>query len=179
MNSNTREVVFYKNLAYLRQKAGLSQGALADKLDVSRSKIGAHEERRSEPSLAFLCEVATLFGVSVDDILKKDIRAFEEPPVITKPEAVRRFVFACETATRSSVDVELPFLIRVFEIKDRRGVLRVSGDEKESQLIVFTFRPESPGSFMFFTKTYTFDLLPEEFLQLQEAFNNIGKKTAK
>lgn len=62
-----------KNLRYLRKQKGLTQSDIADKLDIKRTMISAYEEGRSEPKLASLNILAGLFGVSVDELLNRDI----------------------------------------------------------------------------------------------------------
>lgn len=56
-------------IAALRRGAGMSQGELARRLQVSPSAVGMYEQGRREPSSAILVELARLFGVSVDYLL--------------------------------------------------------------------------------------------------------------
>ena len=56
-------------IATLRRAAGLSQGALAQKLQVSTSAVGMYEQGRREPSAETLVALSRLFGVTVDYLL--------------------------------------------------------------------------------------------------------------
>ncbi|MGN0999329.1 MAG: helix-turn-helix domain-containing protein [Faecousia sp.] len=56
-------------IAILRQKAGLSQAALAARLHISPSALGMYEQGRREPSLEILVALADELGVSTDVLL--------------------------------------------------------------------------------------------------------------
>ena len=56
-------------IAYLRNKAGLSQAALAKLLGVSPSAVGMYEQGRREPSRDLLIAMAQIFDVSTDYLL--------------------------------------------------------------------------------------------------------------
>ena len=56
-------------IAVLRRAAGLSQGELAQQLQVSASAIGMYEQGRREPSAELLVSMARIFGVTVDYLL--------------------------------------------------------------------------------------------------------------
>jgi putative transcriptional regulator len=57
-------------LKELRAQAGLSQGALADRLGVSRQSINAIETERWDPSLPMAFELAALFKCRIEDIFE-------------------------------------------------------------------------------------------------------------
>lgn len=56
-------------IAALRRAAGLSQGELARRLQVSTSAIGMYEQGRREPSAEILVALSRIFGVTVDYLL--------------------------------------------------------------------------------------------------------------
>ena len=56
-------------IAILRRAAGLSQGELAQRLQVSTSAVGMYEQGRRVPSAELLVAMARLFGVTVDYLL--------------------------------------------------------------------------------------------------------------
>ena len=58
-----------KNLRRLRNRAGLTQQEIADKLDVSRVAIGQWESEKSMPRKANLEQLADLFGTTVADLM--------------------------------------------------------------------------------------------------------------
>lgn len=60
-------------IAALRRQAGWSQGQLADRLGVSPSAVGMYEQGRREPSNQLLVDIAELFGVSTDYLLRGDM----------------------------------------------------------------------------------------------------------
>ncbi len=57
-------------IALLRRRAGLSQRALAKTLRVSASAVGMYEQGRRVPPSAMLLQMAELFGVSTDFLLR-------------------------------------------------------------------------------------------------------------
>lgn len=62
-----------KNLRYLRKLRGWTQEEFAQKLKIKRSLIGAYEEERAEPRLEVLELIGSIFKLSLDDLLLKDI----------------------------------------------------------------------------------------------------------
>ncbi len=70
----------------LRTERNLSQGDLADALDVSRQSISKWENNNSVPDLDKLVKLSTLFGVSLDELVKGEKTAQTEPPEPPKNE---------------------------------------------------------------------------------------------
>lgn len=62
-----------KNLKYLRRQHGLTQEQMADKLEIKRPSIGAYEEGRADPPLVVLSKLASIFHISIDMLLHKDL----------------------------------------------------------------------------------------------------------
>ena len=56
-------------IAALRRNAGLSQGELARRLQISPSAVGMYEQGRREPSAQLLVAMANLLGVTTDYLL--------------------------------------------------------------------------------------------------------------
>ena len=61
-----------EKLQALRQKKGLSQEQLAERLEVSRQSVSKWESGQSRPDMDKLVVLAELFGVSTDYLLKED-----------------------------------------------------------------------------------------------------------
>lgn len=62
-----------KNLRYLRRLRGWTQEEFANKLKIKRSLIGAYEEERAEPRIEVLEAIGSIFKLSLDDLLLKDL----------------------------------------------------------------------------------------------------------
>jgi transcriptional regulator with XRE-family HTH domain len=62
-----------KNLKYLRKLRGWTQEEFAQKLRIKRSLLGAYEEERAEPRIDILEQVADMFKLTLDDLLRKDV----------------------------------------------------------------------------------------------------------
>ena len=73
------------NIKYLRRLNGLTQEQFARKIGIKRSLLGAYEEARANPNLTNLKNMATAFGVSVDHLLKNDLRRLRETPDLGIP----------------------------------------------------------------------------------------------
>ena len=59
-----------QNIARLRAQKNLSQGDLADALDISRQSVSKWETDASIPELDKLLRLAELFGVTLDELVK-------------------------------------------------------------------------------------------------------------
>ena len=62
-----------KNLKFLRKQKGLTQGAFSEELGIKRSLLGAYEEGRAEPKLEVIKQICTMFDISFEDLLIKDL----------------------------------------------------------------------------------------------------------
>lgn len=73
------------NIKYLRRLNGLTQEQFSRKIGIKRSLLGAYEEARANPNLTNLKNMAHAFGVSVDNLLKNDLRRLRETPDLGLP----------------------------------------------------------------------------------------------
>jgi len=62
------------NIRYLRELKKLSQEGLAEDLKITRARLGAYEEARNEPPLEMLIRLSEYFKISVDALIKADLR---------------------------------------------------------------------------------------------------------
>src|SRR5438093_8271653 len=62
-----------RNLRYLRKLRGWTQEEFASKLRIKRSLVGAYEEERAEPRLDVLENLCSIFKLSLDELLLKDL----------------------------------------------------------------------------------------------------------
>lgn len=70
-------------IASLRRQAGMSQAALARRLQISPSAVGMYEQGRREPSVDTLVTMAEVFGVTTDFLLTgKATTAAEEDRLV-------------------------------------------------------------------------------------------------
>ena len=60
-------------LKELREKAGLTQADLADRLFITAQSVSKWENGLSEPNIDTLCKLADMFEVSIDTLLARDI----------------------------------------------------------------------------------------------------------
>ena len=76
-----------ENIRIGRKRLKLTQDQFAQKLDIKRSLLGAYEEGRAEPRLDLLHKMASLFGVSVDILISRDLA--NETPLSSDDQFVR------------------------------------------------------------------------------------------
>ena len=62
-----------KNLSSLRRKNGLTQQQLGDMLNISAQAVSKWENELAEPDLATVKKIASIYKISVDEILDTDI----------------------------------------------------------------------------------------------------------
>lgn len=88
---------YHKRLIELREKAGLSQQDLADRLNVTRQTVSRWENQKTEPPIDTLVYLSELYGVSVDYLLgrtefpQQSKEAASERPDTTKPRQKPRW----------------------------------------------------------------------------------------
>lgn len=78
------------NIKSLRRKHQYTQEQFAQKLGIKRSLLGAYEEARAKPRLEILVRAATLFNVSVDQLVAEDLshngRSFKKSEFSSKAD---------------------------------------------------------------------------------------------
>jgi len=73
---SARAEALINQLKTLRQAHGWSQGALADRLDVSRQTVNALETSRYDPSLPLAFRIARLFDQPIEAIFQPEGQPF-------------------------------------------------------------------------------------------------------
>ncbi len=61
--------MIFMNIKENRKKKGLSQGQLAEKLNIKQTTMSKWELNKSTPSLQRLAEIAEVLDVSLDDLV--------------------------------------------------------------------------------------------------------------
>ena len=74
-----------QNICRLRTERGLSQGDLADALEVSRQSISKWETDASIPELEKLLRLSELFHITLDELVKGPDGSVETPPPAPEP----------------------------------------------------------------------------------------------
>ena len=69
-----------ENIYRLRTERNLSQGDLADALDVSRQSVSKWENNSAVPELDKLVKMAQLFGISLDELVTGERTTEAAPP---------------------------------------------------------------------------------------------------
>lgn len=77
-----------EKITILRGERKLSQGDLAEKLDVSRQSVSKWETGQAVPELEKIIKLADLFGVSVDELVREEECLPSETPPMDNPQTV-------------------------------------------------------------------------------------------
>ncbi|QKG84895.1 helix-turn-helix transcriptional regulator [Kroppenstedtia pulmonis] len=67
-----------KQIKYFRKRDNMSQEELAEKIYVSRQSISNWENERSYPDIHNLLKMSVLFNVTLDDLVKGDVKIMKE-----------------------------------------------------------------------------------------------------
>ena len=120
------------NLKYLRKKSGKTQDALSSEVKIGRTTIANYESGISEPNVETLVVFANYFGISLDDLLSKNM---EDIIKSGEKDIVLKGVFASKPETGYS---GMPRVISVdsggndniiyVPVKARAGYLSGYGD---------------------------------------------------
>ncbi len=76
---------FGEHLYNLRKERNISQGELADALDVSRQSVSKWENNLSTPELDKIIKMSELFNISIDELLTGKSTSFEDSQRASEP----------------------------------------------------------------------------------------------
>lgn len=66
--------MFGKNIRELRIEKNMSQKMLAEKIGVTQGAVYFWEKEVNEPTVGYIVKLATIFGVSIDDLLSYEVQ---------------------------------------------------------------------------------------------------------
>ena len=114
---------FGRNLQYLRQlSAGMTQEALAEKLNVSRQTISKWEMDAANPEMDKALELCRVFNCSLDNLFREEMDQRSSAYTNLRVEAVPGFRYVAHTVI--STEPESDALDRIYKYA------REHGDEK-------------------------------------------------
>lgn len=61
------------NIKKIRGVKNLNQSDFAKLFKLKRASIGSYEEGRAEPKISTICDIANYFGISIDDLITKEL----------------------------------------------------------------------------------------------------------
>jgi len=148
-----------KNLRYLRKLRGWTQEEFANKLKVKRSLIGAYEEERAEPKLEVLETLGSIFKLSLDDLLLKDLGAAKGSSYLDQRRKLKM--------GSSSGSAEIQFV----PVKAAAGYLAGYADpEFLDELNTFTLPMLAPGQYR------AFEIIGDSMLPTPSGSVIVGEK---
>lgn len=90
-------MTFGEKLQGLRQKAGMSQDALAEKLNVSRQAVSRWERDETMPETEKVVALADIFGVTTDYLLRDRTEQASAPEKKPAPDWMARLGYLART----------------------------------------------------------------------------------
>ena len=106
-----------ERIAALRKERNLSQGQLADALEVSRQAVSKWENDQSSPDTIKLIRLAEVLDTEVEYLASGRKPVYEEPPIVLN--MVKKVDKVVEKV------VEKPVIKRVIRVKYRRNPLEM------------------------------------------------------
>lgn len=136
------------NIRYLRELKKLSQEALADDLKITRARLGAYEEARNEPPIEMLILLSDYFHVSIDALVRADLRKTDIGAMLPAGENRRLFPIMVDSSNNDKIEVvtakasagylngyadpeymeELPLMELPFRVNGKQRAFPVRGD---------------------------------------------------
>lgn len=146
-----------RNLKYLRSLRGWTQEKFADKLKIKRSLLGAYEEERADPRIEVLEQVRTMFKLSLDELLLKDLNENKGGSYLDKRRAQK-----LAAATNE---------IHLVPVKAAAGYLAGYADpEFIDELNTFTLPMLAPGNYR------AFEIIGDSMLPTPSGSVIVGEK---
>ncbi len=88
---NNIKSIVAKRIARLRQEKGLTQLELAEKLNYSDKAVSKWERAESMPDISVLVEIADMFSVPLDYLVREEYKLPEKSKKPTKEKTVRNY----------------------------------------------------------------------------------------
>jgi transcriptional regulator with XRE-family HTH domain len=146
-----------KNFRYLRKLRGWTQEEFANKLNVKRSLIGAYEEERAEPRLDILETMCSIFKLSLDELLLKDLSETRTKDYLAERRKLKM----------AAVSAEITFV----PIKAAAGYLNGYADpDFLDELNTFTLPMLAPGQYR------AFEIIGDSMLPTPSGSVIVGEK---
>lgn len=101
---NDRVTFFAQNLVFLRNtlENKVSQQRLADELGLKKSTLAAYESGRAEPRYEELIRLSRFFGVTVDELLSKDLT--QAARQLRDPSSLRVLVTTVDSQNQENIE---------------------------------------------------------------------------
>ena len=91
-----------KNISLLRRQSGMTQLELAEKLSYSDKAVSKWERGEAIPDVVVLIKIADLFGISLNDLVQKNLSVENDEEIITKTTKQRSLLNRCLIALMSA-----------------------------------------------------------------------------
>ena len=110
---------FSERIAGLRKKNNMTQAQMADAIDVSIDSIRRWESGKQEPRLAQLRDLASLFKLSIDELLNDD-KESEPIQIESKPKTIKAKTKETIILRTDNAIIELPPTPESYDFLERQ-----------------------------------------------------------
>ena len=114
MKGKVNEHIVGKKISELRKSKGMTQEQLADKMNVSPQAVSKWENDISCPDIVLLPELASLFGITVDELLssepKKETRLLPEDKKKSTEDLILKITVNSSDGDKVRVNFPLPLV---------------------------------------------------------------------
>lgn len=100
-----------KNIAALRKEKSMTQEELAQRLGVSPQAVSKWENLTSCPDIALLPDIAEIFGVTVDELLRSNVQAVPKEQRKSSNIKKKLRVIVTQPNQKENVNVAIPMSI--------------------------------------------------------------------
>jgi len=105
-------VKFGAKISHLRKERDMPQSELADKLNVTRQAVSKWERGEGFPDITILCEIANIFGETVDKLLNAGEASGNEAAIlasVTQNQEIAKELFADKSVINDIINIA-PYL---------------------------------------------------------------------
>lgn len=173
--------ILIKNIAALLEKSGMNQSQLAVKLKIKPGAVNNWMNGKNVPSLDSIGEIATVFGVSIAELLQDN--KSPEPNIVELPTAVKMAIEKGNAKLKDEINEMLtPFLAKLKgELGVEEVVVRAVPKEKLSSFLSAFLRDVglSADFYLLLDKNSDSETLRVEFLrEIAQALLSADESTA-
>lgn len=111
---------FSERLAGLRKKTNMTQAQMAESINVSIDSVRRWEAGKQEPRLAQLMDLASLFKLSIDQLLNDDDKESELIKIESKPKTIKIKTKETIILRTDNATIELPPTPESYEFLERQ-----------------------------------------------------------
>ena len=126
---------FGQRFARLRKNLGLKQDEIAEKVNISAQAVSKWENDVSSPDISLLSDIASIFNISIDELLGKEINKTEVLPEGKRKDINSMMLFINILSTDGDkVKVNLPMSLIIACVNSGINISNISSNNKLNEI---------------------------------------------